>query len=332
MLCELSGEGRLAVSRAFYRLNHQAEGLDVTTQALMPPGNTLHGILWMMATGLLFAGVTGVVRYLGSDLPAIEGAFIRYVIGTVMIAPIIWSNWSGMPGRPVMRLYIFRGVIHAGAVILWFFAMARIPIAEVTAIGYLAPIFVTLGAALVLGEKLHIRRIGGVIAGFIGAMIIIRPGFQEVNLGQLAQLSAAPLFACSFIIAKKLTDKESPLMIVGMLSVFCTLALLPGAILQWRQPTGEEIAWLTLTALLATAGHYTLTKAFAAAPITVTQPLAFLQLIWAILMGIFIFGEAVDPFVVLGGAIVVAAVSYISHREVSARRKQQTPPAIATKV
>ena len=295
-------------------------------------GNTYHGILWMILTGILFAAVTGVVRYLGSDMPAIEGAFIRYAIGTLMVAPLIVRHWRGMPDRKTLELYVVRGAVHGGAVMLWFYAMARIPIAEVTAIGYVAPIFVTIGAALFLGERLHFRRIGGVIAGFIGALIVIRPGFQEINLGQLAQLGAAPLFAISFIIAKKLTARESPSMIVGMLSVFCTLALLPGAILQWRTPTWEETALLTLTAFLATAGHYTLTKAFAAAPITVTQPLAFLQLIWATLIGVFLFAEEIDPFVILGGVIVVTAVSYISHREVQAQREQQTPPAVATKV
>jgi drug/metabolite transporter (DMT)-like permease len=286
----------------------------------------------MILTGLLFAAVTGVVRYLGSDMPAIEGAFIRYAIGTLMIVPLIMRNWHGGPSRKTLGLFVFRGVVHGGAVMLWFYAMARIPIAEVTAIGYVAPIFVTIGAALFLGERLHLRRIGGVIAGFIGALVIIRPGFQDVNLGQMAQLLAAPLFATSFIMAKKLTREESPTMIVAMLSVFCTLALLPGAVIQWRPPTGEEVAWLTLTALLATAGHFTLTKAFAAAPITVTQPLTFLQLIWAALIGVFLFAEPIDPFVIVGGIIVVTAVTYISHREIQGRRQAQTPPAAATKV
>jgi len=292
----------------------------------------MHGILWMVVTGLLFAFVTGVVRYLGSELPPIEGAFIRYAIGTLMMIPLVYRDWTGVPDRQSLKLHIGRGVVHSVAVSLWFFAMARIPIAEVTAIGYMAPIFVTLGAALFLGERLQIRRISGVVLGFLGAMIIIRPGFQEINLGQMAQLGAAPLFASSFIMAKKLTERVRPLMIVGMLSLFCTLALMPGALLQWRSPTSEEIAWLSLTALLATAGHYTLTKAFAAAPITVTQPLAFLQLIWAILIGVFLFDEAIDPFVIVGGAIVVTAVTYISHREVQARRKLQTPPAVATEI
>ena len=286
----------------------------------------------MLLTGLLFACVTGVIRYLGSDMPAIQGAFIRYAIGTLMIAPLFLRNWTGIPERKTLQLYAVRGLIHGVAVILWFFAMARVPMAEVTALGYVAPIFVTIGAALFLGERLHLRRLFGVGAGFVGAMVIIRPGFEEINLGQLAQLSAAPLFAASFIIAKKLTAQENSSMIVGLLSVGCTLTLLPGAILQWRSPTVEEIGWLSLSALLATTGHFTLTKAFAAAPITVTQPLSFLQLVWATVIGVMLFGEPIDPFVVLGSLIVVSAVTYISHREIQARKHASTPPAIATKV
>ena len=119
--------------------------------------------------------------------------------------------------------------------------------------------------------------------------------------------------------------------IVAMLSLFCTLLLLPGALLHWRDPTLEEVLWLSLTAVVATTGHYTLTRAFAAAPLTVTQPLGFLQLVWATVLGVTLFGEALDPFVLLGGGIVVAAASYISHREAAAARRMRTPPAVATK-
>jgi drug/metabolite transporter (DMT)-like permease len=230
-----------------------------------------------------------------------------------------------------MKIFVGRGLVHGVAVMLWFYAMARIPIAEVTALGYTAPIFVTLGAAFFFGERLHLRRIMAVAAGFAGAMIILRPGFQEISSGQLAQLTAAPLFAASFLLAKGLTREVSPALIVAMLSLFCTLTLLPGAIAQWRAPTLEEVLWLGLTAAFATAGHYTLTRAFASAPLTVTQPVGFLQLVWAALLGMLVFGEALDPFVFLGGSIVVAAVTYISHREARVARRMRTPPAVATK-
>lgn len=290
------------------------------------------GIGWMVLTGILFVCVTGIVRYLGSDMPAIEAAFIRYAIGLVLVLPTLRPLLRRRPGAGELRLYTLRGLVHGIAVMLWFYAMARIPIAEVTAIGYSAPIFVTIGAAVFLKETLHARRIAAVLIGFVGTFIILRPGFEAVSLGQLAQLAAAPLFAASFLIAKKLTEETNPATIVGALSLGCTITLLPGALWQWRDPTLEELGWLALTALFATAGHYTLTRAFRSAPITVTQPISFLQLVWAVLLGMFVFGEPLDPFVIVGASIVVAAAAYISHREAVAARRAISPPAVATKM
>ena len=301
------------------------------SEATVSQNSTLRGIGWMALTGVMFVCVTGIVRYLGTDLPAVQSAFLRYLIGLVLITPALIAVLRNWPPGDVMGLYVVRGLVHGGAVFLWFFAMARIPIAEVTAIGYTSPIFVTIGAAFFLGERLYVRRIAAVAAGFVGTLIILRPGFQEIGIGQLAQLAAAPFFAASFILAKKLTSRQDPAAIVAMLSLFCTLALLPGAIAQWRTPSWEELFWLTMTAVFATAGHYTLTQAFKAAPITVTQPVAFLQLVWAALLGMVAFGEALDPFVFLGGAVIVGAATYISHREAVAARREVTPPAVATK-
>lgn len=285
----------------------------------------------MIASGFLFVGMTCIIRHLGSSLPAVEAAFIRYFFGTIVILPMVLRNWQGLPTAQITKLYMLRGLVNGVGVMLWFYAMARIPIAEVTAIGYVAPIFVTIGAAIFLGERLHIRRIGGVLCGLIGALIILRPGFQEISLGQLAQLCAAPLLAMSFIIAKKLTETQNPSVIVGMLSLGCTIVLFPGAMLQWRTPSHYELLWLAAAACIATAGHFTLTRAFQAAPITVTQPLGFLQLVWAAILGILLFNESLDPYVLVGGAIIVGAATYISHRELQSNRRSQTPPAIATK-
>ncbi len=275
----------------------------------------------MVLSTLLFVGVTGIVRYLGSDIPAVQAAFIRYLIGCCIVLPVLVPLIRVRPGRKTLTLYLLRGLVHGGGVMLWFYAMARIPIAEVTAIGYTMPLFVTLGAWLFFHEKLHARRIVALFIGLAGALIILRPGFREIQVGALAQLMAAPLFACSYLIAKRLTLTEQPSAIVGMLSIFCTLTLLPGAIATWRDPTLHEVFWLGMTALFATAGHYTLTRAFKAAPLTVTQPIGFIQLVWAALLGMLAFGEPLDPVVFFGGGIVVAAATFISHREMLAARR-----------
>ena len=292
---------------------------------------TLVGIGWMLVTTVLFVAVTVIVRHLGAAIPAPEAAFIRYGFGLLFILPAFRSLLGARPGAALMGRFALRGVMHGLAVILWFYAMARIPIAEVTALGYVAPIFVTIGAAFFFGERLHLRRIMAVIAGFAGVLVILRPGFAEISSGHLAQLGAAPLFAGSYLMAKGLTREARPSVIVGMLSLFCTLTLLPGALIVWRPPSLAEVGWLALTAAVATTGHYVLTRAFEAAPLTVTQPITFLQLVWAAVLGVVLFAEPIDPFVVLGGALVVGAVSYISHREAVAARRQHTPPAPATK-
>lgn len=289
------------------------------------------GIGWMLITGLLFVCVTGTVRYIGSDVPAAEAAFIRYIIGLAIILPFMWGELrQGIKPR-MIAVFTIRGLAHALGVILWFYAMARIPIAEVTAIGYTSPIYITIGATLFFGEKLAFRRVLAVLAAFVGAMVIVRPGFQEVSIGQLAQLGSAPLFALSYLMAKRLSSNQSPMLVVGMLSIFVTLGIAPFAYATWRTPTMEEVFWLGLVAVFATLGHLTMTKALKAAPMMVTQPVTFLQLVWATLLGALVFGEAVDIYVLLGGGIIIASVSFISYREWIVSRRLKTPPAVATR-
>ena len=293
--------------------------------------NPWAGIGWMALTGLMFVAVTGIVRYVGSDVPAPEAAFIRYVIGLVLMLPFLLRlPLRGIGGR-VVAVYGLRGLAHALGVILWFYAMARIPIAEVTAIGYTSPIYITLGAALFFGERLAMRRILAVLAGFAGAMVILRPGFQEVSQGQLAQVVSAPLFALSYLIAKRLSRDQNPVLVVAMLSVFVTIGLAPFAFAVWVTPAWHDVFWLGLVAVFATLGHFTMTKALAVAPLMVIQPVTFLQLVWATILGALAFGEAVDIWVLAGGGIIIAAVSFISYREWVVSRRAATPPAPAVK-
>lgn len=293
----------------------------------------LAAILWMLVTGLCFVAVTALVKFMGAGIPPAEMAFLRYLIGSIFLFPLIlpvmrranltWRHWV---------LFSTRGVLHALGVVLWFFAMTRIPLAEVTAINYLSPVFVTIGAALFLGERLAFRRIAAVLAALAGTLIILRPGFREVSPGHLAMLLTSLVFGVSYLLAKVTADEVNPGVVVGMLSLFVTLTLAPFAAMDWVTPSLWDIAVLTSVAFFATAGHYTMTLALRAAPIAVTQPVTFLQLIWAILLGVLVFGEPVDVWVVIGGCVILAAISFITWRESVLNRRIITPPAPATKV
>ncbi|MEM6824845.1 MAG: DMT family transporter [Pseudomonadota bacterium] len=290
------------------------------------------GILWMGVTGLNFVAVTAIVKHVGPGLPAAESAFLRYLLGLVFLIPMIRPMLRARLTRRQLRLFAIRGAAHTAGVTLWFFAMTRITIAEVTAMNYMAPIYVTIGAALFLGERLASRRILAIGLAFLGAMVILRPGFRELSMGHLAMLLAAVTFGVSYLLAKLMSGETRPEVVVGMLSVTVAIGLAPLAALVWVPPTAAQIGWMFLVAVFATAGHYTMTLAFAAAPVTVTQPVTFLQLLWAVLLGWAVFGEDLDLWVILGGGLILGAVSFITWREHVLRSRALTPPPPATKV
>ncbi|WP_281857399.1 DMT family transporter [Litoreibacter halocynthiae] len=289
------------------------------------------GVIWMLVTGVMFVAVTAIVKFVGSDLPAAEAAFLRYLLGLVFLIPMIGPIRRAKLTPRALKLFGFRGVVHTLGVTLWFYAMTQISIAEVTAMNYLAPVYVTIGAAFFLGEKLALRRILAVVAALVGAMVILRPGFRELSPGHFAMLITAVMFAGSYLSAKVMADEVSPAVVVGMLSITVTIGLAPLAAMVWVTPTLEQLGWMFLLACFATAGHYTMTLAFQAAPVTVTQPVTFLQLFWAVLLGALVFDEAIDGWVVFGGFIILAAVSFITWREARLKRAT-TPPVPATKV
>lgn len=289
------------------------------------------GIFWMLVTGLCFVAVTALVKSMGPAMPPAQTAFLRYLLGIVFLLPMLGDVRAAALSVRQWRLFTVRGLCHAGGVTLWFYAMTRIPIAEVTAINYLAPVFVSIGAALFLGEKLAMRRIFAVVVALIGAAVILRPGFRVVEPGHIAMLLAAVVFSGSYLTAKILADEVKPAVVVVMLTVFVTLGLAPLAVLDWVQPTWADIGILFLVALFAQAGHFTMTLAFAAAPVTVTQPITFLQLVWATLLGVFVFAEPVDTWVILGGMLILASVTFITWRESVLKGKTITPVVNATK-
>ncbi|MDO5632615.1 MAG: DMT family transporter [Paracoccus sp. (in: a-proteobacteria)] len=278
----------------------------------------LTGIAWMVATGLSFVAVSGIVRALDGALPAPQAAFIRFCFGLVFLGPVLVPALRTGFSGPVWRLFGLRGALHLAAVVAWFYGVARIPVAEVTAIGYLNPVVVMVGAALFLGERISTRRMAAIAVAVLGAVIVLRPGIRALDPGHLAQVAAVICFGTSYLVAKRLSLLASPAVVVAMMSLTVTVGLAPLAAAVWVPPTLAQVAGLGLVAVFATLGHYTMTRAFAAAPLTVTQPVTFLQLIWAALLGWFAFHEPLDAWVILGGALMIGAISYITWREAGA--------------
>ncbi len=279
------------------------------------------GMIWMAVAGLIFASFMAIVRYVGTSMNPIQVSFMRYAIGLLFMLPFFLQLNLADIRSARFGLHATRGALHAVGVMAWFYAMSRIPIAEVTAIGFTAPVFATIGAALFLGERVRTRRIVAVILGLFGAAVILRPGFTEIDKGALAMLIAAPIFAVADLISKVLTRKETGPAVVAYLSVFVTLTIMGPALYVWRAPTIEEWILMATTAGLATLGHLCMVQGVKLAEVSAIQPVKFLQLAWAALIGFVAFSEVPEIWTWLGAAIIVGSVTYIAHRE--SRRKRE---------
>ena len=217
------------------------------------------GMAWMLLTGLCFVLVTALVKHVGSDVPPAQSAFLRYILGLGFLIPMIRPILRARLTRGDLALFSLRGVLHSLGVICWFYAMTQIPIAEVTAMNYLNPVYVTVMAVLFLGERMALRRALAVLLAFVGALVILRPGFRELSMGHFAMIFTALFFAGGYLVAKIMADRVDAAVVVGMLSVTVTIGLAPFAFAVWITPTWEQIFWLFLVACFATAGHYTMT-------------------------------------------------------------------------
>lgn len=283
----------------------------------VPPN--VQGMFWIALSGLIFSSFMALVRHVGATMDPIQTSFLRYGFGLLFLAPFfVKVRWPDVAAAN-WKLHTVRGLMHGTGVMLWFYAMSRIPLAEVTAIGFTNPVFATIGAALFLGEKIRLPRIAAVVVGLFGALLIVRPGFAEVDPGAIAMLIAAPIFAASDLIAKLLTRNESGPAVVAYLSVFVTAVTFVPAMLVWQAPTPAE--WLLTIAIagLATLGHLAMMQGFKVGEISAVQSARFLQLLWSALIGYAMFAEAPGLYTWIGSGVIIASALFIAHRESKAR-------------
>jgi drug/metabolite transporter (DMT)-like permease len=207
---------------------------------------------------------------------------------------------------------------------LWFVALPLTTLAEITALGFTGPIFVTIGAALFLGEDVRLRRWLAVIVGFIGAMIIIRPGFSALHLGVICILVSTPIFSASNLISKALARTDSASTIVIWQNIVIVVCAAPLAIWFWQTPGWVDLLWFIAAGACGTMGHICQQRGYQLADITLLQPIGFLSLIWNTLLGYFLFFQSPDVWTFVGAAVIFGSAMYISHREAVRRAQIKT--------
>lgn len=289
----------------------------------LPPN--LRGILWVALSGVLFALLNVFTLIPAQHLNPYVMAFLRYFFGALFLVPIVMrlGLYRSLHTRR-LPLHISRGAIHTAGMMLWFVALPLTTLAEITALGFTGPIFVTIGAALFLAEDVRLRRWIAVIVGFIGAMIIIRPGFGDIHLGVICILISTPIFSASNLISKALARTDSSTTIVIWQNIVIVICALPFALWFWQTPAWGDILWFLLAGAAGTLGHICQQRGYQLADITLLQPIGFLSLIWNTMLGYFLFFQKPDIWTFVGAAVIFGSALYISHREAVRRAQIKT--------
>ena len=277
---------------------------------------TVRGLLWSMAAGFTFVVLNTVMRGLSLALDPFETQFLRYVFGLAVMLPLV-ARYGLSAYRPQnIGGQFIRGGVHTAGLCLWFIALPHITIADTTAIGFTGPIFIMLGAAWFLGERMRWERWVAALLGLCGVLIVVAPKVTGGGgLYTLVMVASSPVFAASFLITKSLTRYERPAVIVVWQAISVALLSLPLALISWKTPTAAQWFSFAVCGLLGSMGHYFLTRSFSIADISATQSTKFLELIWASLFGWLVFADQPSRSTLAGGVVICASTLWIARRE-----------------
>ena len=273
-------------------------------------------MLWMVGGGLCFSFLNTLARALSQQLDVYQAQFLRYLMGLLVMLPLVWRH--GLQAYKPVNItgQFWRGGVHTLGLILWFTALPQIPLADMTAIGFTGPIFIMLGAAWFLGEPMRRDRWIAALIGFAGVLVVVLPKMTgQGGWYNLVMLASAPVFAASFLITKALTRYEKPGVIVLWQSLTVTVLSLPMALPHWQSPHAAQWLGFVATGVLGTLGHYCLTRAFHTADISATQSLRFLDLVWASLLGWLVFSDVPSSSTWAGALVILLATVWIARRE-----------------
>ena len=284
---------------------------------------TVQGGVWMTVGALSFTIMTTLIREVAQDIHPFEIGFFRCLTNLLCMLPFVFRTGSSIWQSVNHKVYIFRGVIGVGFLLTFFPGAAMLPVSDSMALFFTAPLFGTILVLLFLGERIHTRRIVALIVGFCGALIILRPGFDEVNIGSLLILLGALFTAASSSIVKYATRTDHPDKVVFYLMLYATPLILVPALMYWTTPTLSQGALMVGVGLLATLNQRCMSRAFAAADATAMFPFEFIRLPFAALIGWLAFSELPDIWVWIGGAVIFASSAYIAHREAQVKRLQK---------
>jgi drug/metabolite transporter (DMT)-like permease len=287
----------------------------------LPPN--VQGALWLVSGGFIFTSTSAMIRLLSTEIESVQTAFFRAALSVILLLPMIATGRVKPWYSKRIVGHFWRTAMGTGSMVLGFYAVSMLPLADATAIAFSQPLFSVVVAALVLGEKVRWRRWSATVIGFAGVLVMVRPGEGSLQLGALVALANAAAVSLSILLVRRLSDSETPLMILTQFAIFSTILLTVPAILVWRWP--DFWGWVLAIGIAssATVGQYFWVQAFKSGEMSAVAPFEYMRLPFAVFVGWLIWGEMPVIWTYLGASIVIGSALYIAHREHQLARQRR---------
>jgi drug/metabolite transporter (DMT)-like permease len=287
--------------------------LGAATFRRLPPN--VQGALWLVSGGFIFTTNGAMIRLLSAEIEGVQTAFFRAFFSVLLLTPMMLTGRVQPWRSERIQGHFWRTFMGTCSMVLGFYAVSMLPLADATALAFSQPLFSVVLAAVVLHENVRWRRWTATVAGFIGVLVMARPGSGSLQPGAIVALLNALAVGISILLVRRLSDSEPPLMILTQFAIFSTLLLALPAIWFWRWPSAYGWALAVGVSVTATLGQYFWVQAFAAGEMSAVAPFDYLRLPFAVFVGWLIWGEMPVIWTYIGASIVIASALYIAYRE-----------------
>lgn len=287
----------------------------------MPIPATVQGPVLMILAVSGLALMNTIVRIAAEDIHVFQVVFFRNIFALIFMMPWLFASGFGGLKTTRLRLHLVRSLTGFTAMVLWFLSLSLLPLVDATALNFTIPLFITLGAAVFLGESVRLRRSLATLIGFVGVLIIIRPGFEEVSIITGAPVLAAAFMAAAMLMVKSLSGTERPQTMVLYMNFFMTLLAIPLALFVWQWPSAEVWAMCLLIGLLGALCHIGIAKAMTLAEAASLAPLDYARMPVTAVLAFALFGEIPDLWTWVGAGIIIGSSFYITRREAQIARE-----------
>ncbi|WP_445680247.1 DMT family transporter [Radicibacter daui] len=279
------------------------------------------GALWMLLSCGLMSLFGALVHYATAGIHPFQLAFLRSFFALLITAPLLlrggWRDFT----PALWKGYALRAGFGVIAMLCNFSALALTQLTTATALQFTTPLFVALGAAVVLRERVGVQRWGAAIAGFLGVLVVLRPGLQVIEPGTLLALAGALFTSLAALVIKRLSRSRPPMEMVAFMAFFFTLFCLPFALPVWRWPSPPFLLAAMALGALAVAGHFSWYRALSLADASAITPIDYLRLPISAAVGYMAFGEVTDGWIWAGGAIIAGSAIWLARHEIRCQRK-----------